>query len=138
MGIFFTLEDLFTLLRTIYGEARGEPFDGMRAVAHVVLNRVEDGTRDHTIAGACLRPWQFSCWNKGNPNLEKLMTVSISDPVMLSCMHAAIEAIEEHNRGEDLTNGATHYCTKYVDPEWAIGAEPLCEFGNHIFYRVAL
>jgi spore germination cell wall hydrolase CwlJ-like protein len=57
---------------------------------------------------------------------------------MLSCLHAAIEAIEEKAKGEDLTHGATHYHTKQVHPGWAEGAKPLADIGNHLFFKVAM
>jgi spore germination cell wall hydrolase CwlJ-like protein len=133
----FSLEDLLTMTRTIFGEARGEPFEGKIAVGHVILNRVEEGGKDHSIGAACLRREQFSCWNEGDPNRYWILNTGIDNPHMLSCLHAAIEAIEEKAKGEDLTHGATHYHTRQVHPYWAEGVTPLFEIGNHIFYRIA-
>ena len=36
-----TIAQLFWLTINLYHEARGEPFEGMKAVCHVVLNRAE-------------------------------------------------------------------------------------------------
>ena len=68
------LVDIDTLARTIYGEARGESRQGKIAVACVILNRVKrkkmcgwreiNGYKVATVAATCLKPWQFSCWNK--------------------------------------------------------------------------
>ena len=68
------------LALTLWGEARGEPVLGKRAVAWVVRNRMsiaeawlERKGRQHplfgdgTVAGVVLRPYQFSCWLKGDP-----------------------------------------------------------------------
>jgi hypothetical protein len=35
------LEDVLIGARTVFGEARGEPFEGQKAVAHVILNRAK-------------------------------------------------------------------------------------------------
>lgn len=43
--------DLNLLARTVYSEARGEPYAGQVAVAAVVLNRVKSSSFPNTIAG---------------------------------------------------------------------------------------
>ena len=66
--------DTDILARTIYGEARGESISGQEAIASVILNRVAFAKRrgrywwGNTIAGVCLAPWQFSCWNENDLN----------------------------------------------------------------------
>jgi spore germination cell wall hydrolase CwlJ-like protein len=52
------------IARTIYDEARGEGYDGMKMVAKVILNR-SAGTPE-SMKAICLKAWQFSGWNKGN------------------------------------------------------------------------
>lgn len=50
------------IARTLYAEARNDGKDGMEAVASVIYNRAEG---DKTLfTSACLKPMQFSCWNK--------------------------------------------------------------------------
>ncbi len=66
------------LARTLWGEARSEGHVGMEAVASVVLNRVKVA-RDHggkywwgaNIVQVCQKPYQFSCWNRSDPNFQK-------------------------------------------------------------------
>ena len=64
------------LARTIWGEARGEGKEGMEAVASVILNRTEIAKRldgywwGNTIIQVCQKPYQFSCWNKLDPNFK--------------------------------------------------------------------
>ena len=61
-----------TLARTIFGEARGEPYLGKVAVANVVMNRVAlaDQHPPFGLGSAAYRmyerAWQFSCWNPAN------------------------------------------------------------------------
>jgi N-acetylmuramoyl-L-alanine amidase len=66
----FNEHDRVTLARTLYGEARGEPTEGQIAVAWVILLSLEGA-----VAQVCLAPWQFSCWNQGDPNRARLLVL---------------------------------------------------------------
>ena len=44
----------------LYHEARGEPLNGQRAVAEVIMNRVESNRFPDTICGVVMQPNQFS------------------------------------------------------------------------------
>ena len=126
--------DLDILSRTVWGEARGEKHKGRKAVAHVMLNRWRSikgqFAKDDTIATACLRHVQFSVWNAGDPNFEKMQKIDINDRTYRECMIAALEAFDE----KDFTRGSTHYCTRAVHPLWAEGHSPVLRLGNHVFY----
>ena len=59
---------------TILAEARGEGKSGMYAVACVISQRAKE--RKKSAAQVCLQPFQFSCWNKNDPqrpHLKKLL-----------------------------------------------------------------
>ncbi|MES2252810.1 MAG: cell wall hydrolase, partial [Pseudomonadota bacterium] len=78
-----TMGDIDILARTIYGEARGEygRVDGglaaLIAVGNVIVNRTQQQTWfGRTVRDVCLKPYQFSCWNRNDPNLPKLMEVT--------------------------------------------------------------
>lgn len=128
------LEDILILSRTIYGEARGEDDAGKRAVAHTIINRWLLGRgqflRDNTLATACLRYKQFSSWNFVDPNFERLRSTDLDNPMFRVCMVAALQSLNE----PDFTNGALHYHTTWVKPEWAKGHKPCFTSGNHLFY----
>lgn len=54
--------DVDIIAKTLYGEARGETTMGKIAVATVIYNRANgDNTK---YVKVCLKPKQFSCWNK--------------------------------------------------------------------------
>lgn len=130
-----THSDLDILARTIWGEARGEHFEGKVAVGHVVLNRAKaQHRRETTIAGVATEPFQFSCWNPDDPNRNKLEEVSLNDRFFRASLKAALIAIEEQERGEDPTGGATHYHTTQVSPVWSAGKAPSAKIGSHLFY----
>jgi spore germination cell wall hydrolase CwlJ-like protein len=129
--------DLDTLKRTIWGEARGEPFDGMLAVAWVIVNRAK--RRNMSIRDVCLQPWQFSCWNAADPNLPQMAKASPEDPGMLICEAAALVAMTRSQ--VDPTGGATNYVTlgllKIGAPAWTNAPTmiPTARIGAHAFYR---
>lgn len=127
------LEDLLILARTIYGEARGQPFEGQKAVAHVVFNRVSSrvGDADHSIAAACLRWLQFSAWNENDPNRVRLSNVTMQDSGFRTAVRAALEAYDE----KDFTLGSRHYHTKTIKPKWSEGHTPVVMIGDHVFYN---
>jgi spore germination cell wall hydrolase CwlJ-like protein len=124
------------LARTIWGEARGEGAVGMHAVANVILNRVaQPSWWGDTVESVCMKPFQFSAWNKSDLNRVKLEQVSEEDPQFRAALQIAHAAIA----GElpDLTNGATHYHDKRMEipPKWARGHEPLTTIGHHVFFK---
>jgi len=139
--------DLDFTFRTIYGEARGEGEIGKVAVGFVICNRakiakeyvhIHGGSHplygSGTPASACTVLYQFSCWNLNDPNLPIIQKLDPDSPAGLPCVDAAITALQE--RIPDPTNGATHYHTPDVFPDWAEGQTPCAAIGRHIFYNL--
>jgi hypothetical protein len=119
------------LARTAWGEARGEGWVGMQAVINVVMNRVQQSGWD--IERVCLAPYQFSCWNAGDPNRAKLTAVGTDDPQYREALTLAQDSAA--HALADMTHGADHYFTGTV-PSWAKGVEPVAVIGHHQFYRL--
>lgn len=140
--------DLDILARTIWGEARGEGVAGMTAVAHVIKNRwklrqhskgyVSFGPKFASIAEICKQKWQFSCWDAGDPNRARLLAVTPADREFKQAQHiaAAVLSGKEPDAIYDPTNGADHYHTKTVTPDWSKGQAPVAEIGNHLFFKL--
>jgi len=132
--------EIDVLARTIFGEARGEPIEGMEAVACVVLNRVrisEEKGRywwGNGIIGVCQKPYQFSCWNRNDPSYQRLINVREDNIYFASALRIARRAVI--GALKDVTKGATHYHADYVDPYWARGEEPVKIIGRHLFYKL--
>ena len=120
------------LARTLYGEARGEGYRGMQAVANVIMNRVKKGGwYGASVKDVVLKPYQFSCWNVTDPNREKIINAT---PAQLS---TALEIAKKAINGElpDITGGATHYYANSISaPYWASSMKKTATIGNHIFY----
>jgi len=137
--------DIETLARTLYGEARGENRQGKIAVACIVLNRIKrkkmcgwrdiNGYKVATIAATCLKPWQFSCWNKNDPNRKKIINVTLDDKKFAECYEIAQAACDDIL--EDITKGATHYYNPKACPQpaWAKGKTPCVVIGHHLFFN---
>lgn len=137
-------QDIDVLARTIWGEARGEGFAGQVAVGWAIRNRVEadlgnDGKPDwwgEGYVGVCKAPWQFSCWNKNDPNSAYLRGEKpIPAAQYMQCREAAVLVIEA--KQPDPTGGATHYyaTTMPKPPAWARRATRTCKIGRHIFFK---
>ena len=133
-----SLEDILIAGRTVYGEARGEPYEGKKAVVHVLMNRVNHpgGGSDHSLASACLRWRQFSAWNEDDLNRRAMKIIGLHDPVFRACLRAVLEALDE----SDTTKGSRHYMTKDRlaqgwPKSWGPKREPVVEIGAHLFYN---
>jgi hypothetical protein len=131
-----------TLARTMWGEARGEPDAtlAMRAVGHVVLNRVERQTYwGHTVEDVCRKPWQFSCWNKADPNLPWLRTVTSADARYATALQLTADLLrldDAQRHRADPTAGATHYYARRIPtPRWALGHQACARIGGHDFFN---
>jgi spore germination cell wall hydrolase CwlJ-like protein len=118
-------DEIACLARNIYYEARGEGEAGMRAVAHVTLNRVRSPLFKNTICGVVHQPYQFS-WvrmEKSNPRGSTWeMSQRIAEEVYLG-----------QDPG-DNTGGATYFHSKSVRPSWTRRLTYTVTIGRHVFY----
>lgn len=136
----YTEMEIDVLARTLWGEARGEGMTGMQAVACVILNRAEAARRlggywwGNNVLQVCQKPYQFSCWNKGDPNYAKLISVTAEDMYFATAIRVARRAMLGFLKDE--TRGATHYHLRSIAPEWAKGKTPSAVIGRHIFYKL--
>jgi N-acetylmuramoyl-L-alanine amidase len=114
------VDAVFVLAQTIYGEARNQRYGTKLGVGWTVKNRVALGTWYGTsVREVCLKRWQYSCWNEGDPNREKLL-VPRERQAWLACVEAAWAVLL--GEAPDPTGGATHYYDQSLDdnpPRWA-------------------
>ncbi len=87
--------DLNLLARCVYGESRGEPYNGQVAVAAVVLNRVKSSKFPNTIYGVIYQRGAFTAVDDGQINLTPNQ----------SAYNAARDALN----GWDPTGGCLYY-----------------------------
>jgi len=142
------LSEIALLTLCIWGEARGENLMGKIAVGCVVRNRV---INEHSsYKEEILKPYQFSCFNEGDPNFikiyhiaEKLVDLSPEDLekkikelnkvyyALYDCYLAASAVMQGI---EDVTKGALYYFSKKSKiPYWAARLTITEIIGNHIF-----
>lgn len=129
--------ELAVLAATLWGEARNQGDEGMRAVACVIQNRKNAGYRKKTtFTAVCLDPKQFSCWNAGDPNLPRMKQVaSQPDAAYQTALAIAAELIQ---RGlPDITDRSRHYYAATLRPPayWARGKSPRKVIGDHLFFN---
>ncbi|MBP5966752.1 MULTISPECIES: cell wall hydrolase [Pseudomonas] len=139
-----TEKDRDILARTLWGEARGEGLAGQIAVAWTIRNRVEmdlhnDGRPDwwgEGYAGVCLKKYQFSCWNKNDPNYPYLSGAKEIPPKQFAQARRAAGLVIS-GAEPDITGGATHYyaTTMPKPPAWAKDATQTFRLGHHIFFK---
>jgi len=98
------------LARMLFGEARNCSDLEKVAIAYTAINRASDGKKwnGETIKESILKPWQYSCFNKDDPNREKLMNPEKYDAKSFEkCLQISRDVLSE--KYKDQTNGATHY-----------------------------
>ena len=113
------------LAKNIYYEARGESERGMRAVAHVTLNRTKSPLYPDTIKKVVTQRSQFS-WvgtKKSSPSG--------------SSWELANRIAEEVLRGigPNPVGSALSFHNKSVRPSWASRMKVVAQIGGHVFYR---
>jgi spore germination cell wall hydrolase CwlJ-like protein len=133
MGVCAAESQRDVVAMTILGEARGEGKAGMYAVATVINQRAIN--RNKTPKAVCLKAWQFSCWNKNDPNRKKLPTLLKTHPMR----HYAITLAQNIMKlDRSYTKNADHYINKHSrKPSWLRGAKPVRVIGNHAFYKLS-
>lgn len=125
-----TGRDRDLMIRTLYGEARGEPPAGQAAVAYSILNRAKQRGQD--ISQVVLAPKQYQSWS--NPALRQLSPKSPTYQKLAAVVDQVLSG-----QVADQTNGATHFIAPELQaergdkmPPWA--QKPVAQVGNHLFY----
>lgn len=142
-----TLDPSIVLSLTIIGEARGEPIEGQVAVGSVIRNRLTKyNIKYKNYRDVCLEPFQFSCWNKSDPNREYLLGIAekiligevITDYHLKQCQYVAAGIFNWYIK--DNTGGSLYYMTKGLfdtkRPSWATFTENERIYGKQIFFNV--
>lgn len=121
---------VFSLALNIYREASGESFLGKLLVGQVTENRVQDPRWPDTYIGVITQPWQFSSFNRNDPNITRWPKEN--EPSWEESVMAANLIL----RMPQPITTANHYHAKSVDPGWSNGRTPEQREGNHLFYTL--
>lgn len=114
--------DLNLLTRLVFGEARGEPYQGMVAVAATVLNRVADSRFPNTIAGVIYQSGAYTCVSDGQINLTP--------------NEQSKKAAQDAINGWDPTYGCIYYFNpNTATSKWIWSRPQVLTIGKHIFCK---
>ncbi|GAE04848.1 spore cortex-lytic enzyme, lytic transglycosylase SleB [Paenibacillus sp. JCM 10914] len=112
--------DLKIMANAVYGEARGEPFEGQVAVAAVILNRVKSPSFPNTPHGVIFEPRAFTAVADGQ--------------IWLEPNEQARKAVEQALNGWDPSGGCLYYFNpKTATSEWIWTRPQVKTIGQHIF-----
>lgn len=121
------------LAEAVYYEARSERIPGQKAVAEVVLNRVDNKHFPDSVCGVVYQgaerttgcQFSFTC-DGSTASMPKgkswTRSVAIAEHMMIGA-------------SADQTWRATHYHTTNVEPAWSHTLRKTRQFDTHVFYR---
>ncbi|WP_375105574.1 spore cortex-lytic enzyme [Lysinibacillus fusiformis] len=116
----YTERDLQLMANAVYGEARGEPYEGQVAVAAVILNRLESPDFPNTISGIIFQPLAFTAVADGQ--------------IWLEPNDRAKEAVIDAMNGWDPSENALYYFNpKTATSKWIWSRPQIKQIGEHIF-----
>ncbi|SPF37433.1 LysM domain protein [Candidatus Desulfosporosinus infrequens] len=120
LGCLVSKDDLDLLSRVIYGEARGENFEGQVAVGAVVLNRLKDPRFPKTMRAVIYQSGAFTAVD------DKQIQLDPNDQ--------SYKAAEAALSGMDPTNGALFYFNpRLATDNWIKSRSVIKRIGNHTF-----
>lgn len=115
-------KDLDLIARCIYGEARGEPYEGQVAIGAVILNRVADSRFPNSVASVIYQPGAFDAVSDGQINLTPNDT--------------AYRAARDALNGWDPTYGCIYYYNPATATSKWIWSRPIViKIGRHNFAK---
>ncbi|RXZ77906.1 spore cortex-lytic enzyme [Paenibacillaceae bacterium] len=112
--------DLKLMANAVYGEARGEPYEGQVAVAAVIINRVKSQSFPNTVSGVIFQPRAFTAVADGQIYLEP--------------NEKARRAVQDAINGTDPTRGCLYYFNPVTaTSKWIWTRPQVMTIGKHIF-----
>ena len=116
----YSERDLQIIANAVYGESRGEPYEGQVAVAAVILNRVEHPDFPNTVSGVIFQPRAFTAVADGQ--------------IWLEPNERAKEAVLDALNGWDPSENAIYYFNPATATSAWIWSRPqIKKIGEHIF-----
>jgi N-acetylmuramoyl-L-alanine amidase len=116
----FSQNDIQLMANAVYGEARGEPYEGQVAVAAVILNRIDSPSFPNTVAGVIFEPGAFTAVADGQ--------------IWLTPNERAKEAVMDAIQGWDPSENAQYYFNPVTaTSKWIWSRPQIKKIGKHIF-----
>lgn len=117
------------LTMCIYFEARNQSEEGMLAVGHVIMNRVEQ--RNASLEAVVRAPYQFSWTNKNDPQKRIINDMD----ALVKAANIATKVLEERMNGKDFWQADHYFNWKEVLPKWADKMTFIKRIDDHDFYK---
>lgn len=118
----FSQNDIQLMANAVYGEARGEPYEGQVAVAAVILNRLESATFPNSVSGVIFEPRAFTAVADGQ--------------IWLTPNETARQAVLDAINGWDPSGNALYYFNPVTATSSWIWTRPqIKQIGKHIFCK---
>ena len=135
--------EAYCLAQNMYFEAGNQPLAGKIAVSQVVINRTQHMNYPSDICGVVYQAKWKENW-KGNMmpvrhqcQFSWFCDGKSDDPedskTWVQCLTLARNILQ--GAYGDITEGATHYHSVYVNPYWADSLNETVVINEHIFYK---
>ncbi|MDR0124468.1 cell wall hydrolase [Bacillus zhangzhouensis] len=116
----YSNEEMDLLSRLVHAEAKGESYAGKKAVASVVLNRVEHGSFPDSVRAVIYQRNAFQPVSNG----------SINDKADQDSVKAVKQVVKEHDR---TTKAIYFYNPKTATDNWIRSRKIVERIGRHVF-----
>jgi N-acetylmuramoyl-L-alanine amidase len=149
---FYTMLDARLLALLVHGEADNQEEEGKIGVMSVILNRVTkggwfidkgiDSVLERHLPSVILKNalvkgkfiYQFSCFQEGDPNRDRLLQLASKQKVDLQYVALAEKVLTGEIK--DNVSGALYYYADYIkQPSWAKNMLVTKKIGVHIFLK---
>ncbi|RDI42970.1 spore cortex-lytic enzyme [Falsibacillus pallidus] len=118
----YSQNDIQLLANAVYGESRGEPYEGQVAVAAVILNRIDSPSFPNTVSGVIFEPGAFTAVADGQ--------------IWLTPNETSKKAVIDAINGWDPSGSALYYFNPATaTSDWIWSRPQIKQIGKHIFCK---
>lgn len=122
------------LVKTLWGEARGEPKQGIRAVLSVIHNRKQHKNYPGTYCEVVMQPKQFSYFNS-NRNRHKKILAKDSERATLDFIEELSTEAAVGKFKPTVPRDVLYYAVHTVENHWTRQKQVFKRIGRHVLYK---
>lgn len=135
--------DRYCMAQNIYFEAANQSFAGKLAVAHVVMNRVDDLQFPNEVCDVIYQAKTRINWQGNEVPIRNQCQFSwycdgksdepVDSKTWIKSLYIADLALTE--KYPDITEGSLYYHADFIYPYWADELKHVVTIDNHLFYK---
>lgn len=135
--------DRYCMAQNIYFEAANQSFAGKLAVAHVVMNRVEDLQFPNEVCDVIYQAKTRVNWKGNEVPIRNQCQFSwycdgksdepVDSKTWIKSLYIADLALT--GQYPDITEGSLYYHADFIYPYWADELQHVVTIDNHLFYK---